>query len=865
MKISARTKQLIEQIAAPKITLKLAAPTYSAADSVSAETARAEFDRVFDNFLAATEEWNEPAEQDEEDDEQEDDAFKDFGEEHVEKPRPVHAARITTGGGKTRRAAAKIARFIQDGKLKSGWSVLYLVPRHELGEHIDDLFRDLGVTAQVYRGRRADNPNIPGNMDLPKDKRTKMCIDLESLSRAEKCGKDITKACCRYKPRGGEERRCKFYDDGCGYQAQFPDQQPQVWVAAHEMLHYAQKRFGKIAFIVIDESFWKRGVYGVETRGDETRGISLDDMAIDMPSPGYRKDLIEMLFAHPLGALQRVHLCDWFTPGHCKFMIGVEWARVNSLKLTPEMSPAQIKKIEKAMPKVRTARRMVGVWGALRALLNDPAIEVSGRLILDENDAGQRVLKVRGVKPVRKSRQVPTFIMDATLPNEDILQAWFPHVKIVADIDVVMPEHVHVTQILGAPVSKRRLFRWRKKAPKDGERNLKAIRRLILQWWIEHERKPMLVICQEAVEEWLKKVGLPAGISTEHYNNVSGLDRYKDVGSQLLIGRTIPLPVAIEAYAGALTGEEPIKVPKDQRWYPPIERAIRLADGTTGIAVERCDLHPDPVGEHVRFQICEGELLQALGRVRAINRTAENPVAIGIVTDVVLPITVNKVEAWKAPSLAMEPAEEGAMLFSPHDMAKIWPLVWKSTQAANRTLTMIRAAARRAGTLFGFGIYDSYIPFSKSVAVLYQRAGRNQKLYAAVFDPSKWPSPRAWFEEKGIAIVALLHRLRAQPRDIKPLAGAGGVEIVDRLVRILRKVRYQLSADWKQHQLYAGTGAPARYTLSKDPQAMVAYDGSPGGITTPHVDAHSVLPLELRLRALGLHENAIACNNPQET
>jgi len=280
MNISARTKELIERIAAPKITLKLAVPTYSAANSVPAEEARAEFDQVFDSFLDATEEWIEPAEQDEEDDEQEDNAFLDFGEEHTEKPRPVHAVCITTGGGKTQRAAARIARFVQGGKLKPGWSVLYLVPRHELGEHIDDLFRDLGVTAQVYRGRRADDPNIPGNMDLPKDKRTKMCIDLESLSRAEKCGKDITKACCKYK-----KVKCKFYDDGCGYQEQFPDQQPQVWIAAHEMIHYAQKRFGKIAFIVIDESFWKRGVYGVETRGDETRGISLEDMALDMPHP----------------------------------------------------------------------------------------------------------------------------------------------------------------------------------------------------------------------------------------------------------------------------------------------------------------------------------------------------------------------------------------------------------------------------------------------------------------------------------------------------------------------------------------------------------------------------------------------------
>jgi hypothetical protein len=40
MTISARTKKLIEQIAAPKITLKLAVPTYPALGSVPAQEAR---------------------------------------------------------------------------------------------------------------------------------------------------------------------------------------------------------------------------------------------------------------------------------------------------------------------------------------------------------------------------------------------------------------------------------------------------------------------------------------------------------------------------------------------------------------------------------------------------------------------------------------------------------------------------------------------------------------------------------------------------------------------------------------------------------------------------------------------------------
>jgi putative DNA primase/helicase len=392
---------------------------------------------------------------------------------------------------------------------------------------------------------------------------------------------------------------------------------------------------------------------------------------------------------------------------------------------------------------------------------------------------------------------------------------------------------VHVTQIVGAPVSRRRLFRWRKKEPKEGQRNLKAIRRLVLQWWIEHECRPMLVITQQAIEEWLQKAGLPDGISVEHYNNISGLDRYKDVSSLLLIGRTIPLPARIEAYAGALAGSEPIKVPADQRWYPPVERAIRMADGT-GIRVERCDQHPDPVGEHVRYQICEGEMLQALGRARAINRTAKNPLEIGIVADVVLPITVNKVIPWQAPGRAMEPAEEGVMLFSAHDMAEIWPWVWKTVDEAKSTLKKIRASARRGGGTPGQnGILESYIPFRPGVAVLYQRAGRNQKLRPAVFDLLKQPIPRKWFEEKWKAIAALFHLV--EQREIPPMAGNGGLDVDDAKVTVLK--------------------APAKLPWStpvveeiRDPvlvRSILAEEAD-------GVDIYATLPIELRFAALCL-------------
>lgn len=57
--------------------------------------------------------------------------------------------------------------------------------------------------------------------------------------------------------------------------------------------------------------------------------------------------------------------------------------------------------------------------------------------------------------------------------------------------------------------------------------------------------------------------------------------------------------------------------------------------------------HPDPLVETVRFAICEGELLQSIGRGRGVRRTAETPLDVLVLTDVPLPLPVDVTVTWK--------------------------------------------------------------------------------------------------------------------------------------------------------------------------------------------------------------------------
>ena len=260
---------------------------------------------------------------------------------------------------------------------------------------------------------------------------------------------------------------------------------------------------------------------------------------------------------------------------------------------------------------------------------------VSGRLFLADVEtattASRAWSKLRGVKDIAASSG-PTrrrFSWTRPCPTRPSSGSSFPRSR--SSPTSTRPCRTSPSrQVLGAPVSARKLgiIKEANKPPRieppEGNRNLQAIRRAILHRHLEVERKPTLVIAQKSVAEWLKASGLPPGMSVEHFNNISGLDGYRDVRLLIAIGRTLPNVIEVEAYAGALTGLEPIKTEppaKGPRWFDKTVRGIRLKDGT-GYAVE-ADVHPDPTAEAVRWQICEGELVQAIGRARGVNRTRQ--------------------------------------------------------------------------------------------------------------------------------------------------------------------------------------------------------------------------------------------------
>ena len=233
----------------------------------------------------------------------------------------------------------------------------------------------------------------------------------------------------------------------------------------------------------------------------------------------------------------------------------------------------------------------------------------------------------------------------------------------------------------------------------------------------------------------LREQGLPGTSSSSTTITSAASTNTKRWRLASLVGRPAPGPRDIEEIAGALSGEQQQQMPPGPNgfaWYAPVDRGIRLADGN-GIKVVG-DIHPSKFSEAIRWPYTEGELINAHGRFRAINRTAQFPLRVRWLFDTCLPITVDDVVKWQEPSRVIEEAMEGVIPHQYVDLMTIWPKRYKTVSAARWAL------ANGVSQPPGF------------IEIAYQYAGtrghKPGRVRIAYYDPKLIPDPRAWLQER---------------------------------------------------------------------------------------------------------------------
>ena len=155
--------------------------------------------------------------------------------------------RIEAGVGKTDAAVIAAARAI-----RAGMSVVFAVPRVDLGDELVTRLAGQGVNAHVWRGRERLDPEAP---------ETSMCLNLGAVADAREAGAWSIAAtvCEQHDTKARRFVRCPHFET-CGYMRQ-REATPQAWIVTHAMLFLPLPvAIGRVDALVIDEAFASGGV-----------------------------------------------------------------------------------------------------------------------------------------------------------------------------------------------------------------------------------------------------------------------------------------------------------------------------------------------------------------------------------------------------------------------------------------------------------------------------------------------------------------------------------------------------------------------------------------------------------------------------
>lgn len=144
----------------------------------------------------------------------------------------------------------------------------------------------------------------------------------------------------------------------------------------------------------------------------------------------------------------------------------------------------------------------------------------------------------------------------------------------------------------------------------------------------------------------------------------------------------------------------------------------------------------------LRAAVCDDEVVQAIGRGRGVNRTAETPLQVHILADLALPLVHDRVTSWdlEAPDLWQQMLLDGVAVDSPGDAAALHPGLLRNGQQA-------KMAFEREG-------FKAQTPMSTSYRDLclksarYRRSGRGRSWQRACWLDASEEAVREELEDR---------------------------------------------------------------------------------------------------------------------
>ena len=593
------------------------------------------------------------------------------------------AINSSTGLGKSTQMRRHAAHFITDLRARgSDTSVVVFVSTIDLALEQAQAFRQEfpSLSAECFIGLTSDNPDKKHMKMCERSDEAKALVG-KGIPISNLCGSKQSNEWCKHHINSG----CA---NPCGYSRQHHTH-ADIWFMAHQKLFTPKPSNITPAAVVIDEMFWGASI----SKPEDLKLSALTDVTISSDYRAACEAVIPYLIQAPAGYLDVDRLRHHSNQALAAcYTASDELKKHCSYNISPSMTSHAVKTTLDGAP----SKSIIRFWQALAAALQCKTAGKTPYLKKLTTKTNDHLIQITQKQSIHRDWNAETLILDATL-SPAITKLYFP--EMTTQVVECPMSATTVTQIYDRPLSKKMML----PDPSRGEqKNAELIANLaklisILTVRLASIHKgvrigghsdpiKMLLVTNKAIEDALKKHGsLPRGIATMHYGATSGIDAYKDVPSLVIAGRLMLPILETERLASLLSGEV-IAEASSQSWYPT--RCQTIVTEPSEEIVES-NYHTDPIAEEVRYSKTEGELIQAIGRARAIRRNALKPLDILILTNVPIPHKVDLLTTWNE----VVPTKVEALLadkkiapLSNNELARVYPISFNSNKVARTAI-----------------------------------------------------------------------------------------------------------------------------------------------------------------------------------
>ena len=563
----------------------------------------------------------------------------------------------TLGLGKTNTAVEALPRLFAEATSNGieNPAVVLAFPTHALGRQVLDMIEAAtdGLSVVQLYGPEAKDPENDGQT---------VCKQLDEYREIASLLLDTKELC----------GSCPFADECLHLKSK--QARADIYVCSHERLKANGTPLAKdqtLIATIVDESPLSALVNAsrrpvalaalmaapATIRSKQTEN---DRMSKQADLEASRAKLQKTIEAHGLGYLRRSALDDW-AGGMASNGATLEWLRKIDDVTHPDVM--HNKTITAAVAVLTEIARSI-----------DEGIEENARLKIQNGEYGLELV-ISGMKTINTAYlAAPLLMLDATAQSDLMAklvgQPLAHHAKIEALENITIEQDPNIS---GA-----KSFFFSKGKPTG---NVERVRHYVKAQAAQGGKTAVI-----SNKDTIDALGLPDDILTGHFNALRGMNDMQDVDQLVIVGRTLPNAEAVRRLVGAIWG-----TPCEGDLNFTGEAWRRVIDGSSmKLAQSKTATHADPRAEIILRQIRDAEVMQAVGRLRGVNRSI--PVRCIVLSDAVLNHPVKLVDLraeLQAHGVLGPMMDRGAVFLSPSQAARAYPDLYASKQAAAKVINRI--------------------------------------------------------------------------------------------------------------------------------------------------------------------------------